>query len=121
MIAVIITKRLFVTGTDANGQPLITDSAAPGEVYSYITIQEKARKGQRFRPVTLNDTGAFYKSFELEIQPDLILIKADYQKGSDHIGENFMFSYGSTEAFEKAISALNEFEFQDCQKYLIRF
>lgn len=107
-----ITKRLYDFGTDAYGDDLVTDRAAQGFVYSVFTIMQKADKGQKTDNVTLNDTGTFYNSFEIDINENLILIKADFIKSEGHIGENFLYSYDSLQSFEQAIAALSETEFE---------
>ena len=107
----LLQTRLKNTGVDANGEPLITDRAAVGEVYSYMTIQIKASKGQKFRNVTLEDTGEFYDSQDVELKDDEFEITGDFLKGGEHIGDNFLDSYPSNKDFEKAIAALDDAEF----------
>ena len=60
--------QLFDMGEDGEGRELATVSPIGG--YAPTTIRIKARKGQPSNRVTLKDTGAFHKTFEVLVKPN---------------------------------------------------
>lgn len=76
------TSQLFEQGIDARGVSLkqiggtpLTDSG-----YAPFTIEQKKIKGQRFSNITLEDTGAFYASWQVKIRDGFLEITADGRK-----------------------------------------
>lgn len=70
--------QLYDQGIAADGKFLGDYSAVTIEGTS--TFQGKKQKGQRYDHITLNDTGAFYESFKLDIEAQQSIITADTQK-----------------------------------------
>ncbi len=79
------TEDQLFRGTDATGKTL----SSIGGAYSFRTVEEKRRKGQPFDRVTLKDTGDFYKSFNVDIQPKFIQIVADFFKENQDLRERW--------------------------------
>ncbi len=103
-------NRIIDTGIDAFNEPLFTNNAARGEVYSFQTIQIKAEKGQKFRNVTLEDTGSFYDSWVLTANKTFYSIKAKFKKGNENIFDNFDDSFSNFKHFEDAVLSLTDSE-----------
>lgn len=101
----IVQDRLYNKGTDANNDKLITDHATSG-FYSPTTIGIKKDTGKRFKNVTLNDTGDFYRSFDDFVSNKGFELTADFNKSDGHIYNNFTESYNSHQEFEKMILSL---------------
>jgi hypothetical protein len=80
-------EQLFEQGIDSKGRSL-------GE-YSIATIEGtrnflgKKQKGQRFDHITLNDTGAFYRSFAVQLEGNTIRITADGQKEDTNLFQEY--------------------------------
>ena len=68
------TEEQLYKGKDATGKEL----EDIGGGYSAFTIAYKQAFGQPYDRVTLKDTGNFYKSFEVEIEKDKLIIDAYY-------------------------------------------
>lgn len=68
------TEEQLYKGKDATGKEL--ENIGGG--YSAFTIAYKQAFGQPYDRVTLKDTGLFYKSFEVEIETDKLIIDAYY-------------------------------------------
>lgn len=71
-------EQLFEKGEDSDGLELYP-------FYAQKTILYKKEKGQRYDHVTLNDTGAFYRSFEVIVSDEYFLINADPKKGDNDL------------------------------------
>ena len=71
-------EQLFKKGEDSEGLELYP-------FYAQSTILYKKEKGQRYDHVTLNDSGAFYKTFEVIVSDDYFLINADPNKGDNDL------------------------------------
>ena len=74
-------EQLFEKGIDSLGASL-------GE-YTDFTKAVKRIKGQRIDHITLEDTGAFYKSFAVKVQNGGFLIVADGQKEDTNLLEEY--------------------------------
>lgn len=72
-------KQLYEEGIDADGNTLGTYSNAT--IYGTNAYEGKIAKGQRYDHITLNDTGAFYKSFKVKNEKEGFFITADTFKG----------------------------------------
>lgn len=70
--------QLYDLGQDSKGNKLW--SFSPSMPYSPYTIKIKQAKGQPTDRLTLRDTGAFYKSFTVEVEGTSIVLDADGQK-----------------------------------------
>lgn len=58
--------------------------------YSPVTIEKyKKPKGQKFSNITLKDSGAFYKSFNVEVTKDAIRISANPIKDDNNLFDDF--------------------------------
>jgi hypothetical protein len=75
----------------------------------------KREKNQPIDKVTLKDTGDFHKSFKTELRELELKVKADFQKGDEHIGENFLTDYFPDE-FEVEVTSLTESEISELLK-----
>lgn len=102
--------RIYNTGIVSNGQELVTDNAARGEVYSFSTIESKAASNKRFRNVTLEDSGQFYKSWIVEAEKTYYQISAEFNKSDGNIYENFSKSFSNASSFESAVLGLTDDE-----------
>ena len=71
-------EQLYKKGEDSEGLELYP-------FYAQSTILYKKEKGQRYDHVTLNDSGAFYKTFEVIVSDDYFLINADPNKGDNDL------------------------------------
>lgn len=110
-----IQDRLYNTGVDSFGKKLQTDLGklfSTGSGYSTFTEYLKKEKGQRIANVTLNDTGDFYNSFEIEVKKTFFDIKAEFQKSNGNIFENFSQNYSNLSNFEEAILNLTDSEME---------
>lgn len=74
IIRVITIEQLYEQGIDEDGDLIQPEGYAP------FTEEYKRATGQRFDNVTLNDTGAFYESFEVTVSKDSFTINADPNK-----------------------------------------
>jgi hypothetical protein len=70
--------QLYDLGEDSKGNKLW--SFSPSMPYSPYTIKIKQAKGQPTDRLTLRDTGAFYKSFTVEVEGASIILDADGRK-----------------------------------------
>lgn len=109
-IARIVRDRLYLDGTDSDGNKLKTDSAKiqGNAAYSGFTYQKKRQKGQRSDNVTLRDTGGFYRSIKAQVPFRDIQITGDFDKDFGHIYDNFRTSYSGEKQFEDAILGVTE-------------
>jgi len=80
--------QLYKKGEDANGGDL-NKMTQSGFGYSQFTIEKKRKKNQPTGHVTLFDTGKFYKSFRLIIQPNYMDIVAQPNKGDSNLFDDF--------------------------------
>jgi hypothetical protein len=80
--------QLFLKGEDSKGVDLNTMTQS-GFGYSQRTIENKRRKNLPTNRVTLFDTGKFYKSFRLVIQPKYMDIVAQPNKGDSNLFDDF--------------------------------
>jgi hypothetical protein len=86
-------------GVDANEKKIITISAEEqnlGNVYSLFTIANRSEAGLQTRVVDLNYSGAFYRTFKVEVGKDSFKIFANYIKPDGDIRENFDSNYEFT-------------------------
>lgn len=84
------TEEQLYKGKDATGKEL----EDIGGGYSAFTVAYKQAFGQPYDRVTLKDTGVFYKSFEVEIEKDKLIIDAYYLKESDDGMEDLRSRWG---------------------------
>jgi len=75
--------QLYDLGEDSKGNKLW--SFSPSMPYSPYTIKIKQAKGQPTDRLTLRDTGAFYKSFTVEVEGTSIVLDADGQKQNTNL------------------------------------
>ncbi len=75
--------QLYDLGEDSKGNKLW--SFSPSMPYSPYTIKIKQAKGQPTDRLTLRDTGAFYKSFTVEVEGTSIVLDADGQKQDNNL------------------------------------
>ena len=81
-------KRLFEHGTDVEGEDIRTFRAEQGEAYSRFTIDQKLKKGQPDTHVTFKDTGAYYKTFKVEVDNSGFAVSSDDTKPDGKISDN---------------------------------
>lgn len=79
------TEEQLYKGKDATGKEL----EDIGGGYSAFTIAYKQTVGQPTDRVTLKDTGVFYKSFEVEVETDKLIIDAYYLKDGEDLRERW--------------------------------
>jgi hypothetical protein len=72
---------LYKKGERTTGGKIRTYKAAPGQVYADRTIGHKAMTGQPYNRVTLKETGAFYRSFKVIVEPSHFAVNARFGKG----------------------------------------
>jgi len=72
-------KQLYEKGIDSTGESLkdIGGNWQTESGYSPFTLDIKEAKGQRTANITLNDTGEFYRSFEITIGDDAFYLDAN--------------------------------------------
>lgn len=105
------TEEQLFKGKDATGKEL----EDIGGGYSAFTIAYKQTVGQPTDRVTLKDTGVFYKSFEVEIETDKLIIDAYYLKDGEDLrdrwGENLagLTSESRIKLIEKLLPKLRLF------------
>lgn len=79
-------------GIDSEGKRIRTIAAEEqggSQVYSLYTIREKAEKGQDFGNVTLEDTGATYKSMRVKVNDSNVEVLANMNIHGESILDNF--------------------------------
>ena len=81
-------EQLFKRGISGDGTDLNTLTQS-GFGYAASTRERKRRKGQPTNRVTLFDTGAFYKSFRLELNRSSFHIEAQAQKPNGNLFDEF--------------------------------
>lgn len=79
-------EQLYNKGIDSQGKSLGS--------YSPFTVKEKIKKGQPTDRVTLKDTGEFYKSFQIDLSGDDIIIEADTIKIAWDGAQDLLDIYG---------------------------
>jgi hypothetical protein len=84
----LIRERLNDKGEDAKGKKISTYKAVTPNVYSYFTMNMKKAKGDNPNRVTLKDTGAFHRSFEMKMQKEFFNVFGDSDKPDGDIEEN---------------------------------
>lgn len=105
------TEEQLYKGKDATNK----DLEDIGGGYSAFTIAYKQAFGQPTDRVTLKDTGAFYKSFEVEVETDKLIIDAYYLKEGEDLrerwGENLagLTSESKAKLIEKLLPKLRLF------------
>ena len=108
-------ERLYTYGTDLSGRKLRTDKAINQKLnknYSKYTEKKKIEKGQRTKNVTLNDTGQFYSSLEIEtIGTGEYQIVGDFE--TKEIFSNFTEMFFDEKIFEKNVLFLSEKQKKD--------
>ena len=82
--------RLNKFGTDVKDKKLITYGGAGANTgsYSTYTIEQKKKKGQPYKHVTLKDTGEFHDSFKVKIEGSGFAIEGDEDKPDGKISDN---------------------------------
>lgn len=83
-----IKERLYEQGIYSTGEQIITYSANTPSVYSATTQDIKREKGQPSDRVTLRDTGAFYKSFNLQPKQTYAVIAYNEVKPEGKVSDN---------------------------------
>jgi hypothetical protein len=106
-----IRNRLEKTGIAGDGKELKTDNATGGDPYSFATMDIKSHLGQTISHVTLKDTGKFYSTFKTILKSTYLEIDANFIKGTEHIGRNFLDSYTRAE-FYQVITKLTDAEME---------
>jgi hypothetical protein len=102
------TEEQLYKGKDATGE----DLENIGGAYTEFTVAYKQAFGQPYDRVTLKNEGLFYKSFDVEIESDMILIDAYYLKEGDKGMEDLRDRWGqdlaglTTESRAKLIEKL---------------
>jgi hypothetical protein len=81
-------KTLYNKGERTTGAKIKTYKAAPGQSYSTFTIKTKSKKQQPYDRVTLNDTGAFYKSMIVKVDTSAFKVDAIFEKNGENISKN---------------------------------
>lgn len=105
------TEEQLYKGKDATNK----DLEDIGGGYSAFTIAYKQTVGQPTDRVTLKDTGVFYKSFEVEVETDKLIIDAYYLKEGEDLrerwGENLagLTSESKAKLIEKLLPKLRLF------------
>ncbi len=105
------TEEQLFKGKDATGKEL----EDIGGGYSAFTVAYKQAFGQPTDRVTLKDTGVFYKSFEVEVETDKLIIDAYYLKEGEDLrerwGENLagLTSESKAKLIEKLLPKLRLF------------
>lgn len=120
-----IRNRLESSGVAGDGKELKTDNASGGDPYSFATMDIKSHLGQTISHVTLKDTGDFYRSFRTILKSTYLEIDANFIKGTEHIGRNFLDSYTRAELYlvitkltdAEIAELMNEFIFERTIKY----
>ena len=109
------TEFQLYDGVNAKGIPL--DDI--GGSYAESTIKRKARKGQPSDRVTLKDTGAFYKTFSVDVFDDEFYIEASTIKD----GHNLVDRWGDDliGLTEPARLELIEFILPEIQKFVLNW
>ncbi len=74
------TNEQLFEGFDSTGRSLVSI----GGEYADSTKDRKRRKGQPINRVTLKDTGDFYRSFEVVVKNDSVVIKAATDVGEGY-------------------------------------
>jgi len=82
-----IRKRLFDKGTYADGTKIETFAAKSG-VYSPVTQNIKAEKGQPTNRVTLFDSGELYESFDMKATKDTLFVNYNDKKKDGNVSDN---------------------------------
>lgn len=103
----LVRDRLNEKGEDSTGKKLKTKRAKRG-VYANRTIFDKIKKGQPYKHVTLKDTGAFQKSFELQIKKEMFNIKSDTEKEDGKIEDNIDLTNVITLSKQEQTNVVNE-------------
>lgn len=106
----IVRDRLFLEGTDSQGNKFRTDSAIVqgNAAYAGFTYQEKRRKRQRAQNVTFRDVGDFHGSIKAQTPNKDVIITGDFEKDFGHIYDNFRSSYQGEKQFEDAVLGVTE-------------
>lgn len=84
-------KEQLQEGIDANGLQIYTIASQEqgSGVYARMTIAERSSKGLQTSKVDLKDTGAFYNTFNVEVNHEGAQVLADFSKGGNDIRDNF--------------------------------
>jgi hypothetical protein len=109
----IVQNRIQRTGIDAEGNKIQTDQSSTGQVYSNATIRLKEKKSGIAGVsdhVTLTDSGALWRTFELYIKNNGFILDLDTDKGAVDVYENFTQDYGTQKLFKDSVEGLNEKE-----------
>lgn len=80
-------NQLFDLGEDSEGKRLF--SFLPDQPYAPYTIFIKEQSGLPSDRLTLFQTGAFYKSFKVEVEGNDIILDADGQKEDSNLFEDY--------------------------------
>ena len=83
-----VRERLLEQGIYSTGKQIKTYNATQGNVYSKFTFPFKEAKGQPTDRVTLRDTGAFYRSFNLMPKQTYAVIQYDEKKPDGLVSDN---------------------------------
>ena len=83
-----VRERLWEQGIYSTGKQIKTYNATQGNVYSQFTFPFKEAKGQPTDRVTLRDTGAFYRSFNLMPKQTYAVIQYDEKKPDGLVSDN---------------------------------
>ena len=82
--------QLLVYGIDSEGRP--TRNSRGSTQYRPRTIRQKKIEGQTYSHITLNDSGAFYDSFDINFKPTTIRFEAYDIKKNDQGGLDSLFA-----------------------------
>ena len=115
LISELITSRLSSIGTTGSGLKLRTDTAYLKNNVAYAPLTELI-KGLKTH-VNLRMSGAFHESIEaIPKQNGDIEVIADFEKGNQHIYENFENQFYNEKEFENDVLCLNEIEIEKYQE-----
>lgn len=110
-------------GLDAKGQWIETISSIEQNSpypYSKYTAQLKQDKGQQTDAVNLKDSGAFWNSMEVKVNPDSFEVLAEFSKGGDDIRNNFAAKYDFLGLMDENKSELSQWLLQNYLRDYIR-
>lgn len=105
-----IQERLYNKGETATGSDLQTDRAKmqASDTYSRYTKFLKNQKNQKIDNITLNDSGAFYNSFKVNVNKTFYSIYANFDKKGSNIYDNFKTSFNNFDEFKSEILNMSD-------------
>lgn len=101
-----IEARIYSSGVTGDGVKLKTDFSKGSSFYSENTVYRKTKKGQKTSNVTLRDSGEFWNSAQARSNSGFLTVKANFEKETGHIHENFMDQFDTDTDFENSVLSL---------------